>query len=270
MNNQLKYILMVIIGLLLLSGCQNDEFTSYKDRARLYFPNSDSTKVTVPSDTSSYTFLWRKLDVKKDTIWIPISTMGFPSSVDRHFKLKRVPASVVGDTLEAEEGKHYQSLNEESLLQKFVIPAGSVKALFPIVVYRHASMKDNIYQLNLMVEDTDEFHSGIGENELCVITMTDKAVEPKEWNDIGFGHYSNAKLYFIIAFSDLVLTEEDRPKEYVVLISWRRYFQKIVDDFNRGIRQKPTESGTELWWFQNDEGKLIDENGKILDFEALK
>jgi hypothetical protein len=125
-------------------------FTACKPDAPLQFSAHDGIYFNAASDSIYYTFAkYPKRLV--DTVEIPVSVLGKPSSQDREL----VVAALQGADVNAVEGTHYK------LLTPYKIPANSTTALLPVVVYRTGDMDSTTATLKLQLQENSNFELGI-------------------------------------------------------------------------------------------------------------
>ncbi|MGN0282931.1 MAG: DUF4843 domain-containing protein [Prevotella sp.] len=186
--------IMMALAALFVTSCEK-ELPVWEDQtARLNFYNERS------ADTlSSYCFVYHN-EVPSDTIWMRVTTMGFPSSRDRQFELQQV---ATGEN-DAVAGTHYVAFDNAELRKHYVIKADSVGAYFPVVVLRHDSEADKIYTLKFTIKDNDEFKVGFHDFLYKYVTITDMLVKPANWGGLMnwmFGQYGTEKHKFMMKVS---------------------------------------------------------------------
>ena len=161
---------------LFCASCEQDLPVWEDQTARLNFYNENK------ADTlTSYCFVYHN-EVPQDTIWMRVTTMGFPADHDRQFELVQV---TTGDN-DAEAGKHYVGFDNAELRKHYVIKADSVGAFFPVVVLRHDSEADKVYNLKFTIKDNDEFKVGYQDFLYKYVAITDMLVKPSNWGgDLG-------------------------------------------------------------------------------------
>ena len=190
--------------LLLITASCKQELMLFDDEAGVYIHKSI---LGANRDSITFNFIEKKADLNRDTIYIPIKTVGKLVNYDRV-----IPVEIFYSESTAEEGRHYE-------LVPAVIKANQDKGTIPVVILKTNSMASNIFTLRLNTKPSNEFPLAIvrtknnneftGENWRVfdgdyLIRMTDQIVKPDTWDSPGswfsyfFGAYSNVKYKFIM------------------------------------------------------------------------
>ena len=186
---------------ILLAICFSAGFTScekdlelYNEsicRLNFYYANVES-RSDFYSDYAeeTYTFVYGPADLKEDTLWYEVETMGFLSDHDRAISVVQVPT----DGNDAEPGKHYIAFNDPKLSSKYIIPAGKSRTKIPVVLIRDISLKEKSVTLRFSLQANENFQLGYPEFSTRQITFTDQLTEPSEWSYNPFPEYGDYSL----------------------------------------------------------------------------
>ena len=187
---------MVLAALLVVTGCEQD--------LPLYDNPEDALNFSVTLDEETgevveknYSFVYAGDAVTTDTIWVTVSTQGFLSDDDRPFLLQQIPA---GEGLrDAVAGVHYESFDSESMRGKhLVIPGGSYKHRFPVVVYRDESLSEGDVCLYFQIKPNEYFVQGLMPYRTVKIVISNTLKRPEGWEEYYFGTYGQVKHKFMI------------------------------------------------------------------------
>ncbi len=240
---------------LFCASCEQDLPVWEDQTARLNFYNENK------ADTlTSYCFVYHN-EVPQDTIWMRVTTMGFPADHDRQFELVQV---MTGEN-DAEAGKHYVGFDNAELRKHYVIKADSVGAYFPVVVLRHDSEADKVYNLKFTIKDNDEFKVGYQDFLYKYVAITDMLVKPSNWTGLMnymFGQYGVEKHKFMIKVSGEMWDEE-----YITKNKFNKYAEAdqnymfyLASTFQAALDKENEERAA------RGEGPLCEANGSIVYF----
>ena len=121
-----------------LASCKQDEYYLFNDVARIQF-GPDISKIYTASynqadSTKPFTFYYDAASITQDTVLFDIYAIGGTKSVDRPFALQQIP---FGDPLtNAAPGIDYKAFTDPTVNKAYVIKAGQVHTLVPIVLLR--------------------------------------------------------------------------------------------------------------------------------------
>lgn len=269
---QIKYILFLSVGILLFSCTEKLPVYNNADN-RLGFEYLRDANGYIEDSITRYTFVYFQKDLKQDTIWIDIRTVGFLSNVSRPFLIKQVPISKNDlkeyrdledfKPLNAESGKHYIPFTDSKLVDYMTIAPGTNKRLYPIVVLRDPSLKNEKYYIKLQIADNENFIESYPGNRFKIIEVSDILTKPKYWTGTGvyyfLGKYSPEKLEFMVNsatwkvneewFSDLFKDPYSVDMGYCSYLSG--YFTQKLVEYNRKriaegkdvLRETPSKPG---------------------------
>lgn len=252
-----KYIYSIMAAVALFCTSCEQDLPVYNDpTARLNFYN-ESTGDTL----TSYCFVYHN-EVPQDTIWMRVTTMGFLADHDRQFELQQV---MTGDN-DAEPGKHYVAFDNADLRKYYVIKADSVGAYFPVVVLRHDSESDKIYNLKFTIKDNDEFKVGYNDYLYKYVTITDMLVKPANWGGLMnwmFGQYGTEKHKFMMKVSGELWDEEYISKNNFdkSSIADQNYMFYLSTLFQSELDKENAEREA------RGEGPLCEANGDVVYFQ---
>lgn len=203
-----KYIFYIIVGLsaVLNTACKENEMEPYNDTPALYFENIKYGQ----ADSINHSFFIYGDEVKEDTVWVVVNTMGYPENIDRPISLVQTNT---GKANAAVPGTHFISFDDPTLKSYFHIPANQVSQKIPIVFLRDKSLITNEYRIELAIIENEYFRPGIDAWRSFVVTTTDQAVRPNNWDTTWiyvFGTtWGREKMKFIIQVTGF--TDFDNP-----------------------------------------------------------
>jgi len=185
----MKSLMLALIIILVFFSCKKDEI--------MFFEGKDALSIYVgqyEADSTSYSFASRLPSVMRDTIFLKVRVQGAPTKTDRKFQL----AADSGST--AVEGVDY-------MLPEIILPADSVRILYPVILLRSAQLKEKTMLLNVTVKASDIFEKGAIGQEIkktfsiarYKIKFNDYLSKPSYWDDIEWavGEFSVTKLQFM-------------------------------------------------------------------------
>ena len=189
----MKIVIANILIFLLVVGtisCKENSALEYENDPALYFENTTYGQ----RDSIAHTFFIQPDDQMRDTVFIEILTMGYPTDSDRPFILEQTNAGQPGSAI---AGEHLK------------IPKGSVRKSFPLIVLRDPSLELEEVRIELKIGENEYFRSGIDDWTNFVVKTTSMAVKPTNWDTYWkyyFGPtWGSVKMKFIIdntGFSD--------------------------------------------------------------------
>jgi hypothetical protein len=172
-------------------------------------------------DSALISFGTRAASVTDSTVYIAARITGDASTGERTFSV------VVVDSLST------AAKDEFVLPTRFVIPANSINASFPVVLKRSARLAGQNVRIVLAVKDTEEFLKGPTSGRFSPVfklIWNDQLVKPANWPGT-FGAYSATKFRIIIqqtGYTDF--TNMHVSVMYQVLFAAQDYVLKYNDD----------------------------------------
>lgn len=199
---KLKFV-CILMALLSLYACKQDEYYLYNDQARIQFGPEVSrvyqTSYNLADTLKPYTFYYKDANVLQDTVLFDIYAIGGVSKEDRSFTLAQTQVPNVSN---AEPGKHYLAFNDPKATKNFVIKANTIHTRVPIIMLRDPSLKTSTVVLKFNVVPDKNFKSGEASNLWRKIEFTDRLSQPAAWNasatQFYYGKYSVVKHQFMI------------------------------------------------------------------------
>ena len=209
-----KYLFISFLLLALIAGCKRNEYLLFADIARIQ--QADTTEIT-------YTFIYAGASVVRDTVYIPVNTIGGITDKDRPVKLEQLTeydytyvrdpvTNQITDTIATERpfkavpGKHFVPFDDPSIASLMVVKANQPAGSLPLILLRDPSLKDNTWRLRVQLAPTSDF--AIGETRFTqrAIVFSDRLERFYSWRfDNGvapawgnFGNYSIRKHQFMI------------------------------------------------------------------------
>lgn len=194
------------LGALVLSvfaSCKESEPLLFNDVATLQFGPPLSAIYQPGSNAAgsvrSYTFFYQPEDVKRDTLFFDIYAVGGVSAIDRSFKLEQVQVEGVNNAV---AGTHFVSLDDPAVDKSFVIKAGQMHTLVPVILLRDASLKTSDVVFSVNVVENEYFKKGEANYIWRRLNFTDRINQPAAWSGFYqnsyYGKYSARKHKFMI------------------------------------------------------------------------
>lgn len=185
----MKTIYHIIAGcfaLLAMCGCEQELPVYDSTDCMLNFEYNQMKTDTL----INYSFKYVAEDVVEDTVWVKVTTMGFPADRNRSLELMQISAG--NGEEDAVAGKHYLSFDDTELNKKYYIPANAVETKIPIVVKKDESLATKSVSLKVTFKENEEFKLGYIERSTVKVVITDMLVRPNNWEDSPYslmGHF---------------------------------------------------------------------------------
>lgn len=201
----MKTILSLCVGLLLLcAACEKDLARYETEQDRLNF--IVEYRETTPSILRK-TFAFDPEDVVRDTVFVPVNSMGFVRDYDRYFEVEQI-LEKSDSVYNAEPGVHYVSFDDPEISSQLVIPAGEVEGQIPVIALRAPSMRDTITILHLRIKSNEFFLPGDPDRIDQTVEIADQVVQPERGWTTFFGEYGYEKHRFLIRNFNMNFDEE--------------------------------------------------------------
>lgn len=182
--------------LLLCAACEKDIARYETEQDRLNFVLEDERNDINPPIIRK-TFVYDPADVVRDTVYVPVNSMGFVRDYDRYFKVEQV-LEKSDSVFNAEPGVHYVSFDDPGVSSMMYIPAGEMEGQIPIIALRDRSMRDTITVLHLRIIPSDDFLPGDPDRIDQTVEIADQLVQPTRGWTTFFGVYGFEKHRFLI------------------------------------------------------------------------
>jgi hypothetical protein len=185
----MKFTLSIIILILCCISCKKDDiqFFEGKDAMSIYIGQYEP-------DSTLYSFATRSAGLKQDTVFVKVRIQGPARKVERVIELEPFQGT------SAAEGTDY-------LLPKFILPADSIEARYPVILLRSERLKSESVVLNVAVKASEHFEKGAIGQEIkktfsipyYKIIFNDFLTKPSYWDNIEWavGTFSVVKLQFM-------------------------------------------------------------------------
>jgi hypothetical protein len=235
-----------MITLLAVAGCRQEDPMMFSGDARVQLKDTAILR---------HTFVYSSAEVRSDTLYLQVNTIGETATRDRRVRLVQVPEYDVTyvtdpvteeiDTIVTERpnkaipGVHYVAMDDPSLQALAVVKPGAVTAMIPVILLRDASLKTDDYRLRLQLAESDDFKTGETRMVARTILFSDRLVQPSFWDvnvNYTFGTYSVRKHQFMIDVSGERIDTEwydtyirnivGAPQQY------KNFFKAALSDFN--------------------------------------
>ncbi|MBQ7440346.1 MAG: DUF4843 domain-containing protein [Prevotella sp.] len=223
-----------------LTACSStDEDFYYQDEPRVRLVGDYVW--AAGTDSISFSFVSYSSDVTEMTMLVDAQIMGEVAERDRVVNLSVDAAKTTADA------------SMYTVPATVTVPAGEVKATFPVVLKRAASLTSKKVRLYIKVEDSNDFKTGVNEENHITMIWSDVLTKPNNWSDLEpfFGTYSDTKYRFMLTNSGGAGEFNTETMSWALLNSYRIRFQNALNEYNAAHPGNP----------------LTDENGQLVTFE---
>ena len=192
-----------------LASCEKD-LELYSDptcRLNFYYDIDAVSDFKPELARSTYSFVYGDPNIKQDTVWVEVESMGFVADADRAITIEQVDSTGVDNAV---AGKHYVAFNDPQIAKHYVMPARKARTRLPIVMLRDASLKTSTVVLKYRIKENENFVNGYDAYAERVLMFTDQLSEPSKWSfnygsskypktfEDYFGKYGAVKHQFLI------------------------------------------------------------------------
>lgn len=259
----MKTKLIVLLGVLALAtSCEDSsELYNYPEN-KIGFLRENGTNKTVTK-----TFIYDKSDVDRDTIYIPMRTMGFVTDYDRPIGIEQ--AEAVFETGEeganAVPGVHFVPFDDPEYVKFAVVKAGKAEALLPVILLRDPSLEQEEVTLRIRIVRNKEFLPINDEDSEKLITFSDMIMQPELWTDWFskfFGTWGPVKYRFMLDVSNERWDDEFIDKlanDYPYMMFWQARLRTLLEEENA----RRAEAGLEPLREEPEPGEF---EGKLVSF----
>jgi hypothetical protein len=224
----------------LLTSCSStDEDFFYQDEPRVRLVGDYTW--AVGTDSISFSFVAYGSEVTEKEMLVDAQIMGEVENRDRVVNLSVDPARTTADA------------SLYTVPSTVTIPAGAVKATFPVILKRSAALQTKTVRLYLQVAESADFKAGVNEENHIKLIWSDVLQKPKNWDTLEpfFGTYSDVKYRFMLANSNGAGEFSTETMSWAMLNSYRILFQNALNAYNAAHPGNP----------------LTDENNQLVTFE---
>ena len=224
----------------LLTSCSStDEDFFYQDEPRVRLVGDYIW--AVGTDSISFSFVAYGSEVTEKEMLVDAQIMGKVENRDRVVNLSVDPARTTADA------------SLYTVPSTVTIPAGAVKATFPVILKRSAALQTKTVRLYLQVAESADFKAGVNEENHIKLIWSDVLQKPKNWDTLEpfFGTYSDVKYRFMLANSNGAGEFSTDTMSWAMLNSYRILFQNALNAYNAAHPGNP----------------LTDENNQLVTFE---
>ena len=224
----------------LLTSCSStDEDFFYQDEPRVRLVGDYTW--AVGTDSISFSFVAYGSEVTEKEMLVDAQIMGEAENRDRVVNLSVDPARTTADA------------SLYTVPSTVTIPAGAVKAAFPVILKRSAALQTKTVRLYLQVAESADFKAGVNEENHIKLIWSDVLQKPKNWDTLEpfFGTYSDVKYRFMLANSNGAGEFSTETMSWAMLNSYRILFQNALNAYNAAHPGNP----------------LTDENNQLVTFE---
>ena len=224
----------------LLTSCSStDEDFFYQDEPRVRLVGDYIW--AVGTDSISFSFVAYGSEVTEKEMLVDAQIMGKVENRDRVVNLSVDPARTTADA------------SLYTVPSTVTLPAGAVKATFPVILKRSAALQTKTVRLYLQVAESADFKAGVNEENHIKLIWSDVLQKPKNWDTLEpfFGTYSDVKYRFMLAISNGAGEFSTETMSWAMLNSYRILFQNALNAYNAAHPGNP----------------LTDENNQLVTFE---
>ncbi|UKJ08565.1 DUF4843 domain-containing protein [Solitalea lacus] len=253
----IKSLLAVTLVSSALVSCQKDQF-QFTDVARVQFGPVQSLfydrNAKLADTTKSYTFIYAG-NKTSDTVYFDLYATGGVSAQDRNFTLKQVDVAGANNAV---ADQHFRAFDNELLKKKYVVKAGQVHTMVPVVLLRDPSLKTMEVVLKFEVQENENFKLGETANLWRKVNFSDRLSVTPVWSKTTMKNYvgtwSYVKHKFMIDHTGQPWSEawinDLIANDYNQLLTWIAVAKTAWVDYNNA----------------NPLNKLKDENGVLIVF----
>ena len=231
---------LLLLASFFLSACSStDEDFFYQDEPRVRLVGDYIW--AVGTDSISFSFVAYGSEVTEKEMLVDAQIMGKVENRDRVVNLSVDPARTTADA------------SLYTVPSTVTIPAGAVKATFPVILKRSAALQTKTVRLYLQVAESADFKAGVNEENHIKLIWSDVLQKPKNWDTLEpfFGTYSDVKYRFMLANSNGAGEFSTETMSWAMLNSYRILFQNALNAYNAAHPGNP----------------LTDENNQLVTFE---
>ena len=205
--------------LLLSSACEEDLPMYETEQDRLNFAVAPREETPTPVRKS---FVYDSESIIRDTVYVPITSMGFVRNYDRAIKFEQVQLNQ-DSIYNAEAGVHYVAFDNPEVKDLMILPAGKASAEIPIIVLRDKTLRDTVTVLQLKIASNEFFDPGDKNRMELLVEIGEQLMQPSNWLGV-FGKYGVEKHRFLIEMTGWRFDEatfEELKADYLYATSIR-------------------------------------------------
>jgi hypothetical protein len=237
---ELISVLFLLIG---IAGCTQNEMLTYENDPAVYFAGTS----TVKADSLNHSFYTLNTEIRNDTIWVQVNTMGELSAQNRPVALVQTNAGAEGAAV---AGVHYVAFDDLNLKPLHYVSAGKEFADIPVVLLRDESLATGKVRLELTIAGNEYFRPGMSDKLKFTITTTDQVEKPAAWDTkwwYAFGKgWGLVKMRFLMSIIDTDWTVT--PTDMSLLQFFAAFARQKLLDHNAAHPNDPLkeENGDEV------------------------
>lgn len=234
---QSRYIIIFLIFILGIAGCENEGFY-YDDDARIRLEGPGIW--TSGSDSLVFSFITSPADSTTKLMNVDVCVMGPTTDFPRIAKL----------TVNTEKTTAPAGLYE--FPAQVTIEPGKNKAVLPILLKRDAVLQEKAVRLFISVTESEDFKVGNNEQDHLLVVWSDILTRPTNWANLQefFGSFSLVKYRFMLNNSGISEFDTDKMS-WAELQNYKIKLTSLLLQYNN----------------ENPGNPLTDENGKLVDFD---
>lgn len=231
----MKKIIFYIVAAMGLTACN--------DAAELYnYPENKIGFVFKNKESKIFTksFVHDKASVTRDTVYLPMRTMGFVPAEDRPIRVEQLEitnADVPG-ALNAIPGVHYVPFDDPDWQRLAVVKGGKADVGLPVILLRDVSLLNNDIALKVRIVENETFKITNPALAERIVVFSDQLLKPAKWDNTFvryFGTYGPIKHRFMLdnttelwddAFIDYLINDDT---SYMIILM-RILQDKLIDE----------------------------------------
>lgn len=230
-----KWILLLGLGIFTLTSCEDSSELYDYPVNKIGFLRENGENKTVTK-----TFIYDKSDVDRDTVYIPMRTMGFVTDYDRVIGIEQAEA-VFEEGIQganAVPGVHFVPFDDPEYMKFAVVKAGKAEAMLPVILLRDPSLTEEEVTLRIRIVRNKEFLPINQEDSEKTITFSDMIMQPEAWDqyfEYIFGKWGPVKYRFMLDNSNERWDDEFINRlmnDYPYMMFWQARLQDLLDEEN--------------------------------------
>lgn len=198
MKKLFNYIWGICMILGSMCSCQQQDTEVYENDPRIFFARGD--RGYGQQDSLVHSFFTVPEGQDRDTVFIELKTMGFPSEISRPVKIVQTNTDAADAAI---PGTHYIAFDDPSIAGQFAVAPGEVAVKIPLILLRDKSLETRKVRLEMTVGTNEYFQPGIDMNRNFMVRTTAMSEKPTNWDTdwkYTFGDWGSKKMWLIVNY----------------------------------------------------------------------
>lgn len=198
MKKLFNYIWGICTILGSMCSCQQQDTEVYENDPRIFFARGD--RGYGQQDSLVHSFFTVPEGQDRDTVFIELKTMGFPSEISRPVKIIQTNTDAADAAI---SGTHYVAFDDPSIAGQFAVAPGEVAVKIPLILLRDKSLETRKVRLEMTVGTNEYFRPGIDKNRNFMVRTTAMSEKPTNWDTdwkYTFGDWGSKKMWLIVNY----------------------------------------------------------------------